>query len=239
MKVSKNIFYLFILVLLITMTYIPVAQKVYALTNGCSDSSGAPIPCPSGGGNSGGSNKPGPKNRHTPVTTKPTTVPKMMAMPTAPAAVILIPAGGAGVSNPDSELPAIQNPAVGAELSNPSSELPAIQNPGQGSSSFNLPGLLGSIIAVLLILGGLFFGLFLPAIQKRTPNDGSNKMGAQPHMNEGADQFLKFEGNPSSQFDKASDQFLKFEGSASEQPPGSTIKPPSPNLGDKSGGDTL
>ena len=216
MKASKNIFYLFIVVLLITITYLPVAQKVYALTNGCSNASGAPIPCP----DAGGSNKPGKKNRPTPVTTIPTSVPKLLALPTAPAAVILIPAGGAGPSNPNSELP-------------------AIQNPGQGSSPFNLPGLLGSIIAVLLILGGLFFGVLLPAIQKRSPADGSDKMGAQPHMNDGADQFLKFEGNPSSQFNKASDQFLKFEGSASEQQPGSANKPPSPNIGDKSGGGTL
>jgi len=233
MKVNKNIFYLFIVVLLISMIYAPVAQKVYALTNGCSDSSGAPIPCPDAGGNSGGSNRPGPKNHPTPVKTIPTSVPKLMAMPTAPAAVVLIPAGGAG-------------------LNNPNSELPAIQNPGQGSTPSNLPGLLGSIIAVLLILGGLFFGVLLPAIQKRSPDDGSDKMGAQPHMNDGADQFLKFEGNPSSQFDKASDQFLKFESSASELPPrppiipslGSLppeppVKPPSPNIGDKSGGGTL
>ena len=81
--------------------------------------------------------------------------------------------------------------------------------------------------------------MLLPAIQKRSPADGSDKMGAQPHMNDGADQFLKFEGNPSSQFDKASDQFLKFEGSASETPPEPPTKPPSPNIGDKSGGGTL
>jgi hypothetical protein len=127
----------------------------------------------------------------------------------------------------------------GAGPNNPNSELPAIQNPGQSFSPSNLPGLVGLIIAVLLILGGLFFGLFLPAIQKGSPNDGSDKMGAQPHMNDSADQFLKFEGNPSSHFDKASDQFLKFEGSASELPPGLSIKPPSPNTGDKSGGGTL
>ena len=256
MKVSKNVFYFFIVFLLIAVIYAPVPQKVYALTNACADSSGAPIPCPDTGGNSGGSNRPGPKNRPTPVTTIPTSVPKLLAMPTAPAAAVLIPAGGAG-------------------LSNPNSELPAIQNPGQGSSPSNLPGLLGSIIAVLLILGGLFFGVLLPAIQKRSPNDGSDKMGAQPHMNDGADQFLKFEGNPSSQFDKASNQFLKLDGdssnqflkfegsdkmgaqphmddgsayghdisvkpgSAPETVPGTPIKPPSPNIGDKSDGGTL
>ena len=213
MKVIKNIFYLFIVFLLIAM--MPQVVRAQPLVCGIP---GSP-PCPPSGSDNG-HNKPGPKNHPTPDTTIPTSVPKLLAMPTATVAAVLIPAGGAG-------------------LNNPNSELPAIQNPGQGSSPFNLPGLLGSIIAVLLILGGLFFGVLLPAIQKRSPADGSDKMGAQPHMNDGADQFLKFEGNPSSQFDKASDQFLKFEGSASEQPPGSTNKPPSPNLGDKSGGDTL
>ena len=219
MKVSKNVFYFFIVFLLIAVIYAPVPQKVYALTNACADSSGAPIPCP----DAGGSNKPGKKNRPTPDTTIPTSVPKLLALPTAPAAAVLIPAGGAGINNPNSELP-------------------AIQNPGQGSSPSNLPGLLGSIIAVLLILGGLFFGVLLPAIQKRSLDDGSDKMGAQPHMTGGADQFLKFEGNPSSQFQKAdgSSQFQKGDGSSQfQKADGSPVKPPNPNIGDKSGGGTL
>jgi len=129
----------------------------------------------------------------------------------------------------------------GAGPSNPNSELPAMQNPGQGSSPSNLPVPLGMIIALLLIglcfIGGLIFlirrkpaGSFGDgSIKNSGPGDqflkfedptnqflkleGSDKMEAQPHMDNGPVQ-------PGS-----TDESLSFEqpGSATEMPPGPPI----------------
>jgi hypothetical protein len=220
----KDIFSLFFVVLLIAMIFVLVPQTVHAQTDACTDPAGAPMPCPDTGGS-----KPGPKNRPPQVpppgsqsgsglSAQPDCTPApppcsqsgsgLSAQPDCTPAPPPCSQNGSGLSaqqectqTPTPIATALPITGGGAGPINPSSLLPAVQNPDQGSSPFSLPGPLGMLIA-LLILGGLFFGLLLPAIQKRSFNDGSDKMGGEPHMDGGSDQFLKFE-DPSNQFQKA------------------------------------
>ena len=88
-----------------------------------------------------------------------------------------------------------------------------------------MPGPLGMILAVLIIVvcfGGGFFFFF----KKGGPSDGSDKMGAQPHMNDGSDKMgaqphmndgssqgidFRMKGSPNS-----STQFIKYESNQGE-----------------------
>jgi hypothetical protein len=80
-------------------------------------------------------------------------------------------------------------------VGNPSGQVPAVQNPNPAPLS-GLPGGFGGFLALLLLLGSVLIGLLLPAVRSwllpaikpGSPGDGSDKMGAQPHMNDGSDQ---------------------------------------------------
>jgi DNA replication initiation complex subunit (GINS family) len=139
---------------LISILSIQIPQTVRA--QGCTDPRGNPVDCPDTA-----RSKPGSKNHATVV---PTTVPTATKVPTAVPSATQVP-----TAVPTATLVALPNKggSVGPIDSN---SLPLAPGPapeaGNGSSPFNWPTFLGVLIAVLLILGGLFFGLLLPAIRK-------------------------------------------------------------------------
>jgi hypothetical protein len=131
-------------------------------------------------------------------------------MPTATLAVIPITGGGAGSNNTNSLLP-------------------AVQNPGQDSSPINIPGPLGMIIAVLIIVvcfiggfgavryfrksGGTTAGFADGSVSNTGPGNPFDKYWDNP-----TNQFQKAD-NPSNQFQKAdnpSNQFQKADDSAND-----------------------
>jgi len=107
--------------------------------------------------------------------------------------------------------------------------LAVIQNPNPGSPSSGLPGPLGMISAVLIIIvcfgGGILFlrGGSKPPNPNKPPSpnyDGSNQF-AKIEMGDGSSQFAKLEDgskqfdktsplDSANQFQKADDQFLKY-----------------------------
>jgi hypothetical protein len=135
-------------ILLISLAVVPQVAMAKTLVCG---TPGTP-PCPPSGGNGG--SKPGPKNKQTPV---PTPIPTNTAVVTA-------------------TVPPITN--SGAAPSNPNALLPAVQNPGQGSSSSTLPGPLGMIIAVLIIVVCFTGGVFL--FMRRNQISGNGEPGLSP-----------------------------------------------------------
>jgi len=235
MKINKLIFLLVLVSLFAVVTLAVMPQPVGAQPLVCGTPGTPPCP-PSGGG--GGADKPGPKNHPTPDTTIPTSVPKLLAMPTATVAAVLIPAGGAG-------------------LNNPNSELPAIQNPGQGSSPFNFPGSLGMIIAVLIIVVCILGGLIIVARKRLIGSTGDLDLlpAVQMGGNESATLTIHDVGDLGGSMetvtvsihdvgDLSPDVSRNAREAASDlgglqSPPGPPTKPPSPNIGDKSGGGTL
>jgi type IV secretory pathway VirB2 component (pilin) len=202
MKTHKINFNPLIVFLLIALAFLTVHENAYAISNTCTDMSGMIIPCPDTN-----HSKPGPKNRATQVvpspTSIPTSAPASTPLPAAPLAIIPITGSGAGSNNSSSSLPAVQNPGQ------------------QGSSS--LPGPLGMIIAILIIvvcfIGGLVILRFFRTAGENPAGfaDGPVAMGDGSVRNaNSANKFQKIE-DPSSQFDKSSHQFLKLENDPSNQ----------------------
>jgi len=172
MKFSKIVF-AFLLGILFTAIISAIhPQTVYAACG-----QGTEPPCPPSGG--------GKKKKPTAIPPVPTSVatsiPTLIPNPTATSAATIPITGGGGAGDPNGQLPAVQNP-------NPSS--------GYMSFPFGFPGGLAGLIELLLLLGAVLAGLLVPAVRSwlvpavkpGSFSDGSDKMGAQPHMNDGSDQ---------------------------------------------------
>jgi hypothetical protein len=201
MKIHGNIFTLFFAIILVAMIYLPVPQKVYALTNDCTDMNGMMIPCPDTGG--GGSDKPGPKNHPTAIITRPTST----STSTPPSTSTSTPTS-TQTSTPTSTQAAIPITGGGVGLNNTNSSLPAVQNPGQGTSP--LPGPLGIIIAVLIIAVCFIGGLGVLRFFRKAGETNASFADGSVRNGDTGNQFEKI-SNTSSQFDKSSDGYNQLD----------------------------
>jgi len=171
MKLSKIVFAFLLGILFTAIISAVIPQTVYAA--GCGTSTEPPCP-PSGKKKKPTAIPPVP-------TSVPTSIPTLIPNPTATAAAIIPLTGGGGAGDPNGQLPAVQNPNTGS---------------GHMSFPFGFPGGWAGLIGLLLLLGGLLIGLLVPAVRSwlvpavkpGSFSDGSDKMGAQPHMNDGSDQ---------------------------------------------------
>lgn len=220
MKISR-IAFAFVLGFIFTAISSTVAPNIVLAA--CHDSTGKPVPCPQSRKTPTPiPTRPAPAATEcrladgAPCTPTPVNTTTSGACPLAPctptpastAATTAIPPSAGG----------------GGNTGNSSGDLPAVQNPDPGSSSSGTPGwLIGLLVPAVLIalvagaliivvrlwLSGRFInwgdrgGMADGSIGNPDLHDGSDRMGAQPHMNEAsaADQFIKGE-----------DQFIKFDG---------------------------
>lgn len=223
MRITRSLILLLLGAVIVAMAVVMFIPLTAVQAQGC-DPAGVPCPPP-----------PEKKQRKTPTPVPPTKTPIPTSIPpTATEKALLIIGGGAGSSNPNSELP-------------------AIQNPGQGSSPFNLPGPLGMIIAVLIIVIGIMVGFF---IAERRRKIGTNAgAGILPYMERGGNEnktiavpgFGDFDGSLESgtltirdiNWGDSHANEIRESPSAPSSVPGSPTKTPNPSIGDKSGGGTL
>ncbi|HUI89308.1 MAG TPA: hypothetical protein VLX61_11365 [Anaerolineales bacterium] len=166
MKARKIVFAFLLGILFTAIISAVIPQTVYAACG-----HGTEPPCPPSG----------KKKQPTAIPSVPTAIPTLTPNPTATSAATIPLTGGGGAGDPNGQLPAVQN-----------------LNPGSGHMSFpfGFPGGLAGLMGLLLLLGGLLIGLLVPAVRSwlvpavkpGSSSDGSDKMGAQPHMNDGSDQ---------------------------------------------------
>jgi len=170
MKTNKIVFAFILGILFAAIISAIHPQTVYA---DCGH--GTLPPCPPSGG--------GKKKKPTAIPPLPTSVPTSLTTlipnPTATSAATIPLTGGGGAGDPNGQLPAVQNPNTGSS---------------HMSFPFGFPGGLAGLIGLLLLLGGLLIGLLVPAVRSwlvpavkpGSSLDGSDKMGAQPHMDDGS-----------------------------------------------------
>ena len=223
MRIKRSPILLLLGAVIVAIAVVMFIPRTAVQAQGC-DPAGVPCPPP-----------PEKKHRKTPTPVPPTKTPIPTSIPpTATEKALLIIGGGAGSSNPNSELP-------------------AIQNPGQGSSPFNFPGPLGMIIAVLIIVVCIIGGLFIASRRRKIGNTGESKL--LPYMERGGNEnatitvpsFGDFDGHLESGTLTVRDidwgdshvNEIRESPSAPSSVPGSPTKTPNPSIGDKSGGGTL